>query len=85
MYLVCVFLTLNKNVTPLIYVGRSGLMGGPHPVLEPLHTGAGVAPVSTSVFVYGNCHHTWKHITVDGGDASTGKFHAIMPVGVGAM
>lgn len=35
------------------------------PLLEPLHTGAGVASVSTSVFVYGNCHHTWKHIIVD--------------------
>lgn len=28
-----------------------------------LHTGASVASVTTAVFGYFNCHHTWKHIT----------------------
>lgn len=30
----------------------------------PLHTGASVASVTTSVFGHFNCHHTWKHITL---------------------
>lgn len=50
---------------------------------SPTHTEVSVASVTTSVFGWFNCRHTWKHITL--GDAGTGKFHVIVPVGVGAI
>lgn len=46
---------------------------------------ADAASVTASVFGSFNCRHTWKHIKAADETLVAGKFHAIMPVGVGAM